>query len=226
MPRSGTALTQERRNSPTDRLAVNRLAVSKALREARAHATQALPAQTARRIAPEALIPLEFRGLPVHAPVHAKSVTLRSAQTAGPSFIEQPAMQLKYTSLTVRRQSLPFAGGCSVVNQVRSGAVAAANVDQVRCWEQASGLVLPGADAAGGRLIGDEPVPERAQHLPRDAAVAVTTQRSGPSLVTSARPLRRPLSGVADGQLTSDVREHLAVHGRVWAVVAAVVVRS
>jgi hypothetical protein len=37
-----------------------------------------------------------------------------------------------------------------VVNQVRSGAVAAANVDQVRCWEQASGLDLPGADAAGG----------------------------------------------------------------------------
>ena len=37
-------------------------------------------------------------------------------------------MQLEYTSLTVRRQSLPSAVGCSVVNQVRSGAVAA-NVD-------------------------------------------------------------------------------------------------
>jgi len=46
-----------------------------ALREACALATQALPAQTARRMAREALIPLEFRDLPVHAPVHAKSVT-------------------------------------------------------------------------------------------------------------------------------------------------------
>ena len=55
---------------------------------------------------------------------------------------------------------MPSAVGCSEVNQVRSGAVAAANVDQVRCWEHASGLVLPDADAAGGRFIGDEPVPE------------------------------------------------------------------
>jgi hypothetical protein len=46
-----------------------------ALREACALATQASPAQTARRVAREALIPLEFRGLSVHAPVHAKSVT-------------------------------------------------------------------------------------------------------------------------------------------------------
>ena len=46
-----------------------------ALREACALATQALPAQTARRIARKALIPLEFRGLSVHAPVHAKSFT-------------------------------------------------------------------------------------------------------------------------------------------------------
>ena len=32
------------------------------------------------------------------------------------------------------------------------------------------GLVIPGADTAGGQLIGNEPVPEQAQHLPRDAA--------------------------------------------------------
>jgi hypothetical protein len=48
-----------------------------ASREACAPATQSLPAQTARQIASEALIPLEFRGLSVHAPVHAKSVTQR-----------------------------------------------------------------------------------------------------------------------------------------------------
>ena len=47
-------------------------------------------------------------------------------------------MQLEYTSLIARRQTLPSAVGCSVmpVSQVRSGAaVAVANVDQVRCWE-------------------------------------------------------------------------------------------
>ena len=102
-------------------------------------------------------------------------------------------MRLEYTSLTARRQSLPSAVGRPAVNQVRSGAVAAANVDQVRCWEQASGLLLPGADAAAVQLIGDEPVPERAQHLPRDAAVVVTTRRTGafPSHVcsTAATPV-------------------------------------
>ena len=46
-------------------------------------------------------------------------------------------MWLEYTSLTARRQTLPSAVGCSVmsVGQVRSGAVAVASVDQVRCWE-------------------------------------------------------------------------------------------
>jgi hypothetical protein len=44
-----------------------------ALREACADAAQALPAQTARRIAREALIPLEFRGLSFHDPFHATS---------------------------------------------------------------------------------------------------------------------------------------------------------
>ncbi len=37
--------------------------------------------------------------------------------------------RLEYTSLTARSQSLPSAMGCSVVYQVRSGAVAAATVD-------------------------------------------------------------------------------------------------
>ena len=45
------------------------------LREAREYATQALPAQTARWVAREALIALGFRAFPVHVPVHAKSVT-------------------------------------------------------------------------------------------------------------------------------------------------------
>ena len=86
------------------------------------------------------------------------------------------------------------------------------------------GLALAVATGTIGQLIGDEPVPERSQHLPRDAPVVVTTQRSRPSPVTSARPLRRPFSGVADAQLTSDVPEHLAVYGCLWAMVAAVVV--
>jgi hypothetical protein len=43
-----------------------------ALREAREYAAQPLPAQTARRIAPHALIPLEFRGPSFHDPFHAR----------------------------------------------------------------------------------------------------------------------------------------------------------
>jgi hypothetical protein len=39
-----------------------------ALREARDYATAPLPAQTARQIAPEALIALEFRGYSFHDP--------------------------------------------------------------------------------------------------------------------------------------------------------------
>jgi hypothetical protein len=42
-----------------------------ALREAREYAAQPLPAQTARRIALHALIPLEFRGPSFHDPFHA-----------------------------------------------------------------------------------------------------------------------------------------------------------
>jgi len=42
-----------------------------ALREAREYAAQPLPAQTARRLAPHALIPLEFRGPSFHDPFHA-----------------------------------------------------------------------------------------------------------------------------------------------------------
>jgi hypothetical protein len=38
-----------------------------ALREAREYAAQSLPAQTARRIALHALVPLEFRGPSFHA---------------------------------------------------------------------------------------------------------------------------------------------------------------
>ena len=102
-------------------------------------------------------------------------------------------MQLEYTSLTARRQTLPSAVGCPVmpVSQVRRGGGGERGPGAL-LGTQARGLVLPGADAAGGQLIGDEPVPERAQHLPRDAAVVVTTQGSRPPLVTSARPLRRP----------------------------------
>src|SRR5450755_2067366 len=44
-----------------------------ALREACSRAPQPLPAQTARRIAREALIPLEFHGLSFHDPFHAAS---------------------------------------------------------------------------------------------------------------------------------------------------------
>ena len=42
-----------------------------ALREAREYAAQPLPAQTARRLALHALIPLEFRGPSFHDPFHA-----------------------------------------------------------------------------------------------------------------------------------------------------------
>ena len=42
-----------------------------ALREACEYATRPLPAQTARRIALDALIPLEFRGPSFHDPFHA-----------------------------------------------------------------------------------------------------------------------------------------------------------
>jgi hypothetical protein len=42
-----------------------------ALREAREYAAQPLPAQTARRIALHALVPLEFRGPSFHGPFHA-----------------------------------------------------------------------------------------------------------------------------------------------------------
>jgi hypothetical protein len=45
-----------------------------ALREAREHAAGALPAQTARRTAPEAPIALDFCGYPFHAPFHATSL--------------------------------------------------------------------------------------------------------------------------------------------------------
>jgi hypothetical protein len=53
------------------RLDVQSAHPERALREAREYAAVPLPAQTARQIAPEALITLEFRGLPVHDPVHA-----------------------------------------------------------------------------------------------------------------------------------------------------------
>ena len=80
-------------------------------------------------------------------------------------------MRLEYTSLIARRQTLPSAVGCSVmsVSQVRRGGGGERGPGALP-GTQARGLVLPGADAAGGQLIGDEPVPERDQHLPRDAA--------------------------------------------------------
>ena len=46
-----------------------------ALREAREYAAAPLPAQTARRTTLKALIALEFRGLPVHDPVHAGALS-------------------------------------------------------------------------------------------------------------------------------------------------------
>ena len=55
---------------------------------------------------------------------------------------------------------------------------------------QARGFVLP-----GGKRIGDEPVPERAQHLPRDAAVVATVERLWP-FPRSLCPARRRLDPV------------------------------
>jgi hypothetical protein len=51
-----------------------------ALREAREYATGPLPARTARRTAPEALVAQEFRGHPVHDSVHAARVGANSGE--------------------------------------------------------------------------------------------------------------------------------------------------
>ena len=56
-----------------------------ALREAREHAAGALPAQTARRTAPEAPIALNFCGYPFHAPFHATSLQTTVSSGLGSS---------------------------------------------------------------------------------------------------------------------------------------------
>ena len=110
-------------------------------------------------------------------------------------------MRLEYTSLTARRQTLPSAVGCSVmsVSQVRHGGGGERGPGAL-LGTQARGLVLPGADAAGGQLIGDEPVPERAQHLPRDAAVVVTHTRLTPEQLRIA--MSRPLGAIRSARAT------------------------
>ena len=71
-------------------------------------------------------------------------------------------MRLEYTSLIARRQTLPSAVGCSVmlVSQVRSGAVAAASVDQVRCWERKrAALFFPALTPRAGSSSAMNPYP-------------------------------------------------------------------
>jgi hypothetical protein len=66
-----------------------------ALREAREYAAAPLPAQMPRRIAPEALIALGFRGLAVHDSVHAWLATAWHARTMPP---EHPERRTHVTS--------------------------------------------------------------------------------------------------------------------------------
>jgi hypothetical protein len=66
-----------------------------ALREACARATKPLPAQTARRMAPEALIPLEIYSVSFHDPFHAWLVGPRLARE-----ISLPRVQVAYLACT------------------------------------------------------------------------------------------------------------------------------